>query len=78
MAIVRKSHEELRREKPTIDRTKIDVTTEEEICRQMIEDGEDRDAPLEIFQLILPPHRLRDRDGHHEAVSPAPIVRRRG
>ena len=59
MAIVRKSLDELRSERRTIERGKIAATTESEIRRQAIEDGEDPDAPLEQFELVIPVHAVR-------------------
>jgi len=52
MAIVRKTLEQIKAEKPDVDWAKVDATTEEDIRRQMIEDGEDPDwypAPEDIF-----------------------------
>lgn len=42
-----------------IDRTITDATTEEDIRRHMIEDGEDPDAPLEGFRRVYPPAVVR-------------------
>ena len=42
-------------DRPTVDRAKIDATTEEDIRRHMIEDGEDPDAPLpDTFRVVEP------------------------
>jgi hypothetical protein len=52
--------EEIRASWPAVDRAKIAVTTEDDIRRQQIEDGEDPDAPF-------PPSRavpMCGRSGH--------------
>ena len=41
MARVRRTMEQIRRMKPRVDRAKIDSTTEADIRRHMIEDGQD-------------------------------------
>lgn len=53
-SLIRKTLAELRSSPPTIDRAKIAATTEADIRRHMIEDGEDPDALLEGFRLIMP------------------------
>ena len=45
MAIIRKSLDSIRSEKPVLDQAKIDATTEGEIREHAIEDGEDSDGP---------------------------------
>ena len=45
MAVVRRTLEEIRRNPGRIDRAKFDATTEADIRRYMIEDGENPDAP---------------------------------
>jgi putative transcriptional regulator len=67
MAIVRKSLDELRSEQPTVDRAKIAATTDDEIRRQAIEDGEDLDAPLDQFELVIPVHVVRRKLGMSQA-----------
>lgn len=42
--------EEIRAGRPRVDRTRIAATTEEEIRRHQVEDGEDPDAPLPPFR----------------------------
>lgn len=42
--------EEIRTTRPEVDPVKIAATTEEDIRRQQIEDGEDPDAPLPPFR----------------------------
>jgi putative transcriptional regulator len=54
MAIVRRTLEEIRAMKPRIDRAKFDATTEEDIRRQMIEDGEDPDADYSLEKSFTP------------------------
>lgn len=44
--------EEIRATHPTMDLAKIAATTEEDIRRHQIEDGEDPDAPLPPFRLM--------------------------
>lgn len=67
MAIVRKSLDELRSERRTIDRAKIAATTDDEIRRQAIEDGEDLEAPLDQFELVVPVHAVRRKLGMSQA-----------
>ena len=54
MALVRKSLEEIKAAKPDIDRAKFDATSEEDIRRHMIEDGEDPDHELQIEDVFSP------------------------
>lgn len=44
--------EEIRASRPEVDRAKVAATTEEDIRRHQIEDGEDPDAPLPPFQPV--------------------------
>ncbi|HKM62335.1 MAG TPA: hypothetical protein VJY39_07570 [Acidisphaera sp.] len=46
--------DEIKASKPQVDHAKLDATTEEDIRRQQIEDGEDPDAPLPPFKLVKP------------------------
>jgi putative transcriptional regulator len=46
MAITRMTLKQALARKPRIDRAKIDATTEEDIRRHMIEDGQDPDAEI--------------------------------
>jgi len=46
MAVVRRSLDDNRRNTGRVDRNKVAATTEADIRRHMIEDGEDPDAPL--------------------------------
>jgi hypothetical protein len=52
--LIRKTLAELRANPTTIDRAKVAATTEADIRRHMIEDGEDPDAVLEGFSLVMP------------------------
>ncbi len=67
MAIVRKSQDDLRAERPVVDRAKIAAATEDEIRRHAIEDGEDPDAPLAQFDLVIPVHAVRRKFGMSQA-----------
>jgi putative transcriptional regulator len=49
MAIVRKTLDDIKASRPKSDRRRIAATSEEEIRRQRIEDGEDPEAPVEGF-----------------------------
>lgn len=44
--------DEIRASAPKIDRARIDATTEEDIQRYKVEDGEDLDAPTPDFKLV--------------------------
>lgn len=44
--------EQIKASRPQADRAKIAATTEADIRRQQIEDGEDPDAPLPPFRLV--------------------------
>jgi putative transcriptional regulator len=59
MAIVRRTLEHIRRVKPAINRVKLDSTTEADIRRHMIEDGQDPRADLSGFAPMIPPQMLR-------------------
>ena len=61
MAVVRKSLEQMRAGRPRIDRAKIDATTEEDIRRHQIEDGQDPDAPLTGFTWNVPARAARQK-----------------
>lgn len=63
MAIVRKSLADIRANPPKIDHAKIDATTEEDIRRQMIEDGEEPDAEATGYAPVLPPRHVRKKLG---------------
>ena len=63
MALIRKSLDELLAQRPVVDRAKIDATTEVDIRRHAIEDGEDPDAPLMNYQLTIPARAVREKLG---------------
>jgi putative transcriptional regulator len=44
--------EEIRARRPVVDKAKIAATTDDDIRRQQIEDGEDPDAPLPPFRYV--------------------------
>jgi len=68
MARVRRTLEHIRRVKPRIDRDKIDATSEADIRRHMIEDGQDTSASLMGFAPVIPPQVLRKRLGMTQAA----------
>lgn len=80
MAFVRMTTEQARASRQ-VDRAKVDATTEEDIRRHMIEDGEDPDAPVGPFQIVHPPAEIRKRTGLTQAAFaraigvPAPTIR---
>lgn len=61
MAMVRKSRDII--DAGRVDWAKVDATTEEEIRAQLIEDGQDPDAPLGDFVVRIPPAEVRKRTG---------------
>jgi putative transcriptional regulator len=63
MAIVRRTLEQIRRMKPKTDRTKIKRTTDADIRRHMIEDGQGHEGDLSRFAPVIPPQILRKRLG---------------
>ncbi len=67
MAIVRRTLDRIRRMKPTIDRAKIDATSEADIRRHMIEDGQDSDSDPSGFTPVVPPQVLRKHLGMTQA-----------
>jgi putative transcriptional regulator len=62
MAIVRKTLEQIKASKRNVDWTKIDATTEKDIRRHMIEDGESPDAEYTL-ETSFSPHVIRKRIG---------------
>jgi putative transcriptional regulator len=54
MALVRKSLEEIKATESNIDRAKFDATSEEDIRRHIIEDGEDPDHEIEVDDVFSP------------------------
>jgi putative transcriptional regulator len=67
VAHVRRTMEHLRRVKPRVNRAKIDATTEVDIRRHMIEDGQDPADSLAGFVPVVPPQILRKRLGMTQA-----------
>lgn len=67
MAVIRKSLDDLRSKRPTIDQAKIVTATEDDIRRHAIEDGEDPDAPLAGFNLVVPARAVRMKLGMSQA-----------
>ena len=67
MAHVRRTMEQIRRMKPRVNRAKIDSTTEADIRRHMIEDGQDPADSLAGFVPVVPPQILRKRLGMTQA-----------
>lgn len=64
--------QQIRASQPVVDRAKVEATTEEDIRRHMLEDGEDPDAELGAFKLVIPPAVLRQRLGmDHDAFAAA-------
>ncbi len=61
MAIVRKTLDEIRASLPKINVGRVDATSEEDIRRHMIEDGENPDAPAEGFAPLAKTLRLQHR-----------------
>ena len=59
MAIVRRTLEQIQRMKPKTDRTTINKTTEADIRRHMIEDGQDPEGSPSGFASVIPPQILR-------------------
>jgi putative transcriptional regulator len=59
MAIVHRALEQVRRMKPKADRTKINKTTDADIRRHMIEDGQGHAGDLSSFAPVVPPQILR-------------------
>jgi len=67
MAVIRKSLDDLRAESPKIDQARIAATTEDDIRRHAIEDGEEPDAPLADFDLVVPARAVRLKLGMSQA-----------
>lgn len=63
IVIVCKSLDQILSEPAEVDRGRLDATTEEDIRRHAIEDGEDPDAPLAQFHLVI---RSRPSTSHSE------------
>ena len=67
MALVRRTLDHVRRVKPRIDRAKVDSTTEAQIRRQMVEDGQNPAGELTGFVPVIPPQVLRKHLGMTQA-----------
>jgi putative transcriptional regulator len=61
MALVRRTLEQIRRVNPRINRAKVNATTEADIRRHMIADGQDPARRLAGFAPVIPPQVLRRR-----------------
>jgi putative transcriptional regulator len=61
--MTRMTLEQIKASKPTVDRAKLDATTEEDIRRHMIEDGQDPDEEPTGYVLVEPPQVIRKRLG---------------
>ena len=59
MAYVHRTLDQIRRMKPRTDRAKIDKTTDADIRRHMIEDGQGRESDPSSFAPVIPPQILR-------------------
>jgi putative transcriptional regulator len=59
MAIVHRTLDQIRRVKPKTDRTKIKRTTDADLRRHMMEDGQGREGDLTSFVPVIPPQILR-------------------
>ena len=59
MAIVHRTLEQIRRMKPKTDRARINKTTDAEIRRHMVEDGQCHAGDLLSFAPVIPPQILR-------------------
>jgi putative transcriptional regulator len=62
MAVVKMTLAEIKAAGPAVDRAKLDATTEEDVRRHMIEDGENPDADVRAED-IFSPHVIRRRLG---------------
>ena len=49
--------------RPTVDRAKLDATTEADVRRHMLEDDEDPDAPLPTGRVVYPVDAVRKQLG---------------
>ncbi len=61
MAIVRRKLADILKHPPRIDRARIDATTEDDIRRHMIEDGEQPDTPLPEGYVWVNPRAAREK-----------------
>jgi putative transcriptional regulator len=80
MATIRRTLADIHRMKPKVDRAKIDATTEADIRRHMIEDGQHPEGNLSGFAPVIPPQVLRNplatlRNWEQGRVLPDPAAR---
>lgn len=61
--MARKTLDEIMATEPQVDRKRLDATTEAEIRRYRIEDGEDLEAPGGDAEFVVPPQVVRDKLG---------------
>lgn len=61
--MARMTLDQIKASRPKVDRAQIEATSEEDIARQMREDGEDPNAATGTFIEDLPPARIRERMG---------------
>ena len=74
MAVVRRKLEDIRRKSGRINQAKVDGTTEADIRRHMIEDGEDPDAALPRKpRVLVMPAAVRARLGMSQSEFAAAI-----
>ena len=59
MAIAHRTLDQIRRMNPKTDRTKINKTTDADIRRHMMEDGQSHAGDLSSFAPVIPPQILR-------------------
>lgn len=61
--MARMTLDQIKAARPKVDRARIQATSENDIARQMREDGEDPNAAMGTFIEDLPPARIRERMG---------------
>ena len=72
--MARRTLEEIMASRPQVDHARLDASTEEDIRRHMIEDGEDPDAELLPFTEEWPPAKIRERLGMSQAEFAAALT----
>lgn len=73
MAIVRKSLADIRASRLVVDRARLDATTEEDIRRQAVEDGQDPDEDHTGYEQVLPARMVRKQLGMTQEVFAATL-----
>ena len=63
MAVVRKTLEQVRSSRPRVNRSRIAATTERDIRRHAMEDGQNPDGDLTVFEPAALPQEIRKRLG---------------